>query len=82
MVGYVVNKQIQKGLLLSLSVKNNKIGKYSAKLQARTSHHIEKTDAGLNGLYIRDITVLYSFIYMVCLVHFLRLLACGGQGCA
>jgi len=28
------------------------------------SHHIEKTDADLNGLYIRDITVLYNFIYM------------------
>ena len=32
----VVNNQIKKGLLLSLSVKKNKIGEYLAKLQART----------------------------------------------
>jgi len=34
--GGVVNSQIKKGLLLSLSVKKIKIGKYWAKLQTRT----------------------------------------------
>jgi len=34
--GEVVKNQIKKGLLLSLSVKKNKIGEYLAKLQART----------------------------------------------
>ena len=33
-------------------------------LPKSTRHHIEKTDAGLNSLYIRDITVLYNFITM------------------
>ena len=34
--GGVVNNQIKKSLLLSLRVKNNKIGEYLAKLHART----------------------------------------------
>jgi len=34
--GGVVNNKIRKGLLLSLRVKKIKIGKYLAKLQART----------------------------------------------
>jgi len=33
--GGVVNNQIKKGLLLSLRVKKNKIGKYLAKLQEK-----------------------------------------------
>ena len=35
-VWWVINKQIKKGLLLSLRVKKIKIGEYLAELQART----------------------------------------------
>jgi len=47
---------------------------FKAKEKVTTIHHqpiiiiiIEKTDAGLNGLYIRDINLLYDFIniYMI-----------------
>ena len=42
-----------------------------------TSHHIEKTDAGFNSLYIRDITVYLTFGLSICKIT--AKLYCGSR---